>query len=682
MTARFVVLLALVAAAWPFENRRALRTLQQQTFRTTTDLVMVDVSVRSGDRAVQNLTAADFILTDNGVRQKIESVEPTAVPIDVTVVVDLSGNYRRPRGARMQRAKVIGDVTEEVGQVAEILRPTDRVRLLVIDRYVRQVWPFLPVVELPAITSLEFDGLASVYEGLAAALLQPVEPARRHVIIARTKGTDTFSSITAQAVGSIASRSDALFHVVIMEEAKNQEAAMASFQCVWGFCWPTNRGWMPTTRRELIGRLQTQVRGAPPNDILPDGEAIKTGVEATGGAWHQTEMLSMPSLAGTFRAAFEDFRTGYVLRYTPQGVTRGGWHRLDVALAKPQGFRVRARRGYGIDEAPPAPPPPSVPAVPRTLDELTLAYEHSAFQNVAAGLRQATDPVRLIRAFKEAGNPWPATPRREAAFAVELAEAGLFAPGEDARKEAGALLREFARLVRHPLGPSDFERQWYLAVVTLMQGTLSPPEARPLVDRALERFPSDPQFLLARAIVSEQTLLQTGGRAGAAKPGPPSDARAATRPTYEEVRRYYDAAIAAPAVATEARIRLAHRLHLGRQSKEALALLDATQVETIQTPNLAYLRELFRGHALGALGRTDEAMAAYREALTIVPPGQAARVSLMRHLLERGSASDAEALADLVQTERSPALDPWWLYWQGQYRLYPQAIARLRELSR
>jgi tetratricopeptide (TPR) repeat protein len=670
MTAR---LLFVIAAAAVVQT--------QQTFRTTTDLVMVDVSVRSGDRAVQKLTAADFILTDNGVRQKIESVEPTAVPIDATLVVDLSGNYRRPRGARMHRAKVISDVTDEVTQVAKILRPTDRVRLLVIDRYVRQVFPFLPVVELPAITNLEFDGLASVYEGLAAALLQPVEPARRHVIIARTKGTDTFSSITAQAVGAIAAKSDALFHLVIMEEAKNQEVAMAAFQCVWGFCWPTNRGWMPTTRHELIGRLPTQIRGAPPNDILPDGEAIKTGVEATGGAWHQTAMISMPSLTGTFREAFEDFRTGYVLRYTPQGVTRGGWHRLDVALVKPQGFTVRARRGYGIDEAPPAAPPPPVPAVPRTLDEFVLAYERSAFQNVATGFRQATDPARLIREFVAAGNPWPAMPRREAAFAIELAEAGLFAEGGAARQEARQLLQRFMRFVRGPLGVSDFERQWYLAVLTLVQGTLRPAEALTFVNRALERFPAEPQFLLARAILNDQAVQTVGPKPGplnlrepGQKPGPV--------PTGEEVRRNYEAAIAAPSVATEARIRLALHLHLRRQSQDALALLDGTQVDPIQAPALAYLRELFRGHALGALSRTDEAMAAYRQALTIVPPGQAARVALMRHFVERGSPSEAEALADLVQTERSPALDPWWLYWQGQYRLYPQAIARLRELSR
>jgi tetratricopeptide (TPR) repeat protein len=493
------------------------------------------------------------------------------------------------------------------------------------------------------------------------------------VIVARTKGVDTASSINAQAVGAIAARSDALFHLVIMEEAKDQDQATSAWQCaILGICWRVNRYWVPF-RRDLIGVVPNLVPNRPPHDILPEGQLIKTGVEATGGAWHQMAMIAMPTLTGTFRRAFDDFRSGYVLRYTPTGVTRGGWHKIDVALVKPQGYTVRARRGYGIDETPPVPPPLPIPAAPRTLGELTDAYARGAFMNVAAGLRGVGDPGRLLREFREAGNPWPAAPHREAAFVVELAEAVLFGSDEGARKEAVSTLARFSRLVRHPIAPTEFERQWHLAVVTLVQGALRPGVAPAVVDRALARFPSDPPFLLARAIASEQQL-QFGG--------PSLKAAGAPVPAFEDVRKYYEAAMAAPSVATEARIRFAHRLYLRKQPAEALALLDGTQVDSVQAPGLAYLRDLFRGHALGALDRIDESMAAYREALLIIPPGQAARVALMRHSLARGSRTDADALADLVQTEQSPALDPWWLYWQGQYRLYPQAIARLRELSR
>ena len=114
----------------------------RQTFRSGIDAVMVDVSVRADGKNVTGLRVDDFVLTDNGVRQRIESVEATAVPLDVTLVVDLSGNPRRPWIERRPDPKRIASaLEEEVGEVARILRPIDRIRLLTVDRYVKQVFP-------------------------------------------------------------------------------------------------------------------------------------------------------------------------------------------------------------------------------------------------------------------------------------------------------------------------------------------------------------------------------------------------------------------------------------------------------------------------------------------------------------------------------------------------------------
>jgi len=200
----------------------------RQTFRAGTDVVMVDVSVRDGNRVVTGLSVEDFVLTDNGVRQKIEGVEATAVPIDVTLVADVSGNPGMAWRTSSNASAVTAAVQREVNQVADILRPVDRLRLVTIDRYVRQVWPFLPVNALPPVRGLEMDGLASTHDALAAVLLHPVGPDRRHVVIARTKGVDTMSTVGAGALGAIAARSDARFHLVLMETAlTNDDEARA-----------------------------------------------------------------------------------------------------------------------------------------------------------------------------------------------------------------------------------------------------------------------------------------------------------------------------------------------------------------------------------------------------------------------------------------------------------------------
>src|SRR5215471_17354195 len=65
---------------------------QRPTFRAFTDVVSVDVSVKNGRVPVGGLTPADFELRDNGVVQAIDAVSIETVPIDVTLIVDLSGS--------------------------------------------------------------------------------------------------------------------------------------------------------------------------------------------------------------------------------------------------------------------------------------------------------------------------------------------------------------------------------------------------------------------------------------------------------------------------------------------------------------------------------------------------------------------------------------------------------------
>jgi VWFA-related protein len=644
----------------------AATLLQTQTFRTGTDLVLVDVSVRDGRNAVLGLTADDFVLTDNGVRQRIDSVEASTVPIDVTLVVDLSGHPGGTWADPPSRSKVIAVLQREVGEVTKILRPEDRIRLLAVDTSVYEVFPMQAPANVPAITRIEFDGMSSLYEGLAAALLYPTEPARRHVVIARTKGVDTISSVPAPAVAAIAQQSDALFHLVLMESAADNETAFKAFQCQFiGLCLPTRKFWTPF-RRRLAG-------GRPRHLLTPDGQLLATAADGTGGGFHKTEVINEPTLTGTFRKAFEDFRNSYVLRYTVQGVAQTGWHRIDVRVPRSNGYTVRARRGYLV-EPPPGPAAPYVlPSALEEIGDFTAAYERNAFRDVVNSLRATKAPIDLLHAFDDGGNPWPANPRMEAAFALELAEPGLFAADARTRDTTKRMIDRFTRLVRHPLEPDTFERYWYFAALTTLEGSMQPRDTLRVAGQALERFPDEPRFLLSRAIAADQAFLsRPPSQVHKPQPGLP-DANA--------IDTYYEQAMTSAGTAPEARIRHGFFFHRTGRQAQALAQLQAA-VPPAGDTDLRYLQQLFLGHVLWHLKRSDEAMAAYRAAQAIVPDAQSARVALMNALLLTGDREGAEALAEQVQGGKTEQMDPWWAYWQGQYRMQPQAMARVRELSR
>ena len=65
--------------------------------------------------------------------------------------------------------------------------------------------------------------------------------------------------------------------------------------------------------------------------------------ETSGGDFF--EIASPRDIEPTFRRILDEFRNRYLLSFTPTGVDRGGWHRLQVRV-KRRGVSVKARPGY------------------------------------------------------------------------------------------------------------------------------------------------------------------------------------------------------------------------------------------------------------------------------------------------------------------------------------------------
>jgi len=292
MIVRPVAMSLVVAAAASTAMARAQS--QTSVFRSTSDAVSVDVSVRSGSRPVRGLTPDDFRLSDNGVPQRVEVVTTESLPLDVSLVLDVSASVRGP---------LLGRLKVGVEDVARRLNSSDRLRLLAVSSSVREVFDFHIGGVVPSLTNLEGSGSTSLFDGVIAALVKTRAADRRHLIVAFTDGRDTASFFDAKTVADIALKTDSVVHFVVGEPGLGANAG-------------------------------------------EDREVTRLGALAatTGGQVLPIDLNS--SIAEAFKRVIDDFRTSYVLRYRPELVTPTGWHEIAVTVTRSGRFDVRARKGY------------------------------------------------------------------------------------------------------------------------------------------------------------------------------------------------------------------------------------------------------------------------------------------------------------------------------------------------
>lgn len=279
---------------------------QRPVYRTGTQAVSVDVSVRNGNVTVAGLTSADFRLRDNNIPQTITTDVLQGIPIDVTLFLDTS-----PSTAGKHES-----LKADVGTIAGMLRPDDRLRVLTLDSKVRDVFGWQPPTGELLMEGLAIASISNVCDALVAALLRRPEPERRHVVIALTDGIDVGSVIGCRVLRALAPRAEAVLHVVRVGSSP-----------VGGARGP-----------------RQPVMSYPDLDGV---ESIDDAADSTGGQMHDTSSLfSRGGVVGAFKRTFDLFRESYVLRFTPEGVEPGGWHELKVEVVGKGRVTVRARRGY------------------------------------------------------------------------------------------------------------------------------------------------------------------------------------------------------------------------------------------------------------------------------------------------------------------------------------------------
>ena len=309
--------LAIAAAAMvlAIAVRPAARQEQLPTFRASADLVAVDVSVRRAGRPVTGLKLEDFEITDDAVKQTIIDMSYGKLPIDVTIALDVSASVT---GA------VLDDLRRSVQQLARDLQPADRLKLVTFNMRVKRVMDFAadPAAGLAAVRQSAGSGSTAVLDTIAVALASDAPPDRRQLVMLFTDGQDSASVTDPRTLLDLARRTTPTIGVVL---------AMPG-----SLPFMVTPGRLPMTS----GPVQTASGVAV---LLATRQIYEQLARETGGIVVST---STGSVAPTLRRVLDEFRSSYVLHFTPRGVNRDGLHTLVVRVPKSNDVQVRARSSY------------------------------------------------------------------------------------------------------------------------------------------------------------------------------------------------------------------------------------------------------------------------------------------------------------------------------------------------
>jgi Ca-activated chloride channel homolog len=282
MSSRSLVLTASLLCA-----TAAALEAQGVVFSSKVEAVRVDVLVTDRDKAVVGLKPADFEVLDNGVPQQVDLVSFEQIPLNVVLALDMSESVSGDR---------LGQLRDASSGLLAVLTKDDQAGLVTFTE--RVVLGSTLTKDLDkvrkAMEPLHDPGDTSIIDATYAAMMLGESDAGRGLVIVFSDGLDTASWLTADMVLNTAKRSDVVVYAVSVQS-----------------------------------RLKP--------------EFLRDLTSATGGRLYEIEKTA--NLSQVFLNVIEEFRHRYLVSYTPNGVDRGGWHKLDVSI-KGRKAVVKARPGY------------------------------------------------------------------------------------------------------------------------------------------------------------------------------------------------------------------------------------------------------------------------------------------------------------------------------------------------
>jgi VWFA-related protein len=364
MLAACTILLTLAKGAWAQEPPTASQEASQETTltaRTTLVLVPTLVTTKSG-APVYTLTADDFIVTDNGVPQKVTLEENLdGEPMALVVVVQVGG----PAAQQMDKYRALGTMVEAmVGGVQHKVAVVDfdsepELRLGFTEN-LDKVSDVLANLEPGDGGGAIFDGI-----GFAMKILSKQPSTYRRVILLLSETIDHGSKLSsADALKTISDTNTAIYSVAFSSsksEFKRDSAANIHSSQDPG---PPG-GCMAKDPDQDSDPTQTKAKQALDcaGELLPPVLLAKAAVVAVMNGFKKNvpETVSRVSGGEYFKFSSEKqleqdlgrlsnhVDNRYVLSFHPQ-TPQPGFHAIGVTMKDYAHLRISARDGYWFNE--------------------------------------------------------------------------------------------------------------------------------------------------------------------------------------------------------------------------------------------------------------------------------------------------------------------------------------------
>jgi VWFA-related protein len=309
--------------------------LAQTTLRTTTTLVVVPTLVQSSwKEVVFSLKAEDFVVTDNGVAQRVTLEEGTKRPLSLVVLMQTGG---------VARGQFASYVNLEAMLVALLGGAPNRVSIVNFDSRPEAASPFTSNVAewRDAIDHPDVgDSGAAIFDGVSYALnLLGKEPVgnRRAILLISQERDDGSKTSMKDVVRNLGETNTAIYSVTF--SAEKTEAKLA-------FKDPPHLN----PPLAMLGGTQGYAKLDAPLRLIFG--AMQKNLSAEVASLSGGESLSFDGrgeLEQDMNVLSNHIRKSYILSFSPTSA-EPGLHTIKVSLAHHPELIVSARTSYWAEE--------------------------------------------------------------------------------------------------------------------------------------------------------------------------------------------------------------------------------------------------------------------------------------------------------------------------------------------